>query len=650
MRKYRLLLFVLLILGTFSGCGNNGTLESISLKEGSQVNYQINATELTDFTVYKEFSSGVIESLPLSETMISEEDLELLEQVGNHNITLTVEDIDTIVTFVVYETMVDKSLITIYMDVYEMQYTTLTYEEWLETIKGEDGVGIDSISINDVGHLIIVYDDGSIEDAGQVSNVAQAADGYYLVNFYGIEGFIISSQLVAEGSSAVMDEYTAPNGYVFDGWDQEFDEVTMKMDIHPNYHKIVYTVSFVTHTDDVENDIENVEYNQTITLPYVEKEGYTFLGWYLGEEPSSGLFTNNSNVTSDITLHALWEPQSYDVEYMTYYNTTVSLGSYQYGEEVDLPTMNLTDNIVIDGWYTDMFYNTPFDFSSMPANDVILYAKYYQFDYTIYSDSELGDVVSIHDYIGDYNHVNVPSYINDLPVYEISMNAFKGANFQTITLPETLQIIGFSAFMECTNLESIEIPDSVTSIGNFAFRDNASLQSVVLPSSLTAISTGLFYNDPSLTSINIPEGVTVIGSGAFFMAGFEHIELPSSLIYIGDYAFQSSSLIDIVIPEGVTEIRQYTFFGNSNLQSVTIPASIHTIYPDAFQYDEALEYIYVDEGNEDFISDEGVLYTAGYDTLILYPSAKSSIAYSIPTSTTTIEDLAFNAFKCIDFT
>ena len=59
------------------------------------------------------------------------------------------------------------------------------------------------------------------------------------------------------------------------------------------------------------------------------------------------------------------------------------------------------------------------------------------------------------------------------------------------------------------------IPNSVTIIGNSAFYGCESLTSINIPNSVTTIGKGAFCGCDSLTSINIPNSVTMIGNWAF---------------------------------------------------------------------------------------------------------------------------------------
>ena len=87
--------------------------------------------------------------------------------------------------------------------------------------------------------------------------------------------------------------------------------------------------------------------------------------------------------------------------------------------------------------------------------------------------------------------------------------------FAAYTIPDSVTIIGDSAFSHCTSLTSVTIPDSVTSIGNRAFADCTSLTSVTIPNSVTIIGDSAFSNCTSLTSVTIPDSVTSIGGSAF---------------------------------------------------------------------------------------------------------------------------------------
>ena len=114
----------------------------------------------------------------------------------------------------------------------------------------------------------------------------------------------------------------------------------------------------------------------------------------------------------------------------------------------------------------------------------------------------------------------------------------------SITIPDSLTIIGWYAFYGCSSLKTITIPDSVTNIGWYAFSNCSSLKTITIPDSVTRIEDETFSNCSILTSIIIPDSVTSIGSLAFS---------------------NCSSLTEIIIPYSVANLNEKIFDGCDSL-------------------------------------------------------------------------------------
>ena len=73
--------------------------------------------------------------------------------------------------------------------------------------------------------------------------------------------------------------------------------------------------------------------------------------------------------------------------------------------------------------------------------------------------------------------LTIPDEIDGLKVVEIADRAFANNSFTgPLTFGENIQIIGTSAFSDCSSLEEIILPNSVTSIGEKAFEGCTSLK------------------------------------------------------------------------------------------------------------------------------------------------------------------------------
>lgn len=86
-------------------------------------------------------------------------------------------------------------------------------------------------------------------------------------------------------------------------------------------------------------------------------------------------------------------------------------------------------------------------------------------------------------------------------------------------IPQSVTVIGNSAFESCDGLESIVIPASVTEIDYYAFQGADNLKSVTFEkgSKLTVIRDSAFLSCDALETVDIPAGVTEIGRDAFYL-------------------------------------------------------------------------------------------------------------------------------------
>ncbi len=203
--------------------------------------------------------------------------------------------------------------------------------------------------------------------------------------------------------------------------------------------------------------------------------------------------------------------------------------------------------------------------------------------------------------------------------------------------------IGDEAFLLRDRLTSVTIPEGVTSIGDFAFSECDNLTSVTIPDSVTSIGENAFFVCLSLTDVTIPENLISIGDGAFMLCrSLENITIPKNVRIIGDSAFRDCrSLTNVTISNGVKIIDDRAFDGCSSLKNITIPSSVKFIGDGVFNSCSNLKSIIVDPENENYLSDDGVLFNKSKTVLIRYPSANKRKSYTIPNSVEIIADNAF---------
>jgi hypothetical protein len=101
----------------------------------------------------------------------------------------------------------------------------------------------------------------------------------YTVTFIDYDESVIAEVKVEEGKDAVAPDDPIREGYHFTGWDKAFNNVTEDFTVTAQYAINTYTVIFQDY-DGTELKSQTVEHGQDATAPDdPEREGYIFIGW-----------------------------------------------------------------------------------------------------------------------------------------------------------------------------------------------------------------------------------------------------------------------------------------------------------------------------------------------------------------------------------
>lgn len=169
-------------------------------------------------------------------------------------------------------------------------------------------------------------------------------------------------------------------------------------------------------------------------------------------------------------------------------------------------------------------------------------------------------------------------------VSAIRENAFRNADFTSVTLPEGLESIGASAFAGCAALETLSLPEELLRIEHSAFSMCTSLTKVTLPDGLGSLGAYAFYNCFSLKTVYLPLELLRIEEYTF--AGCQNLSrlyLPERLTYIEDAAFLNCKMLKkIDLPEGVKTIGKDAFHGCVSIKSVSFYDGISSVGSSAF--------------------------------------------------------------------
>ena len=111
---------------------------------------------------------------------------------------------------------------------------------------------------------------------------------------------------------------------------------------------------------------------------------------------------------------------------------------------------------------------------------------------------------------------------------------------------------------------------------------------------------------------------------------------------LSDMSHSNHTAETVIITEGIKEIESDVFYGNKNIKSISLPASLSAIGRHALFGCDKLVNITVSAQNQHFTTDEtGVLFSKDMTNLIVYPSALPNKEYTIPKTVTSICSNAF---------
>lgn len=225
-------------------------------------------------------------------------------------------------------------------------------------------------------------------------------------------------------------------------------------------------------------------------------------------------------------------------------------------------------------------------------------------------------------------------------VLSLPVRLFDGAGAGDIYLEKVvfaedcaLRSIGPEAFAH-TDLTEIVIPASVTVLGSDAFAGCASLTRVEYRAA-NALSQGI-------------SGSAFVGAGAeasTFVIGKEVVSVPDWLLYSLD---GQAAFATLEFEDGELEsIGTLAFAGTAFEGSVTLPSTLVTIGEGAFAMN-GLTAIYVAAGNENFVSQDGVLYSSDGAKLVAYPACRAQTDYVVKQGTEEICAYAFAGAQTLE--
>ena len=217
-------------------------------------------------------------------------------------------------------------------------------------------------------------------------------------------------------------------------------------------------------------------------------------------------------------------------------------------------------------------------------------------------------------------------------------------NSDTIVIPPSIKKIGSGTFSGVTNIKKVVIPGTVEEIGSNAFSNNTTLEEVTIEYGVKRVGQFAFKGCSNIKSLEFPDSITEIAYGAMSeCSSLTDIKLPNEIKKLNQYVLAGTAITDITIPDKVETISGYSLEKCKSLRKIVIPKSVLEIQSGAFWSDKNLSEVVIEEENNNFKFENGLLISK--DGKIVYWGILNKTNIEIPDGATTIIRNAFVGSK-----
>ena len=225
--------------------------------------------------------------------------------------------------------------------------------------------------------------------AGTTGNIILYAHWDYVstIIFESNGGSPVNSISNVEGTTISAPVAPTKEHYTFAGWysdaalknaysftTQPAEDITLYAKWTPVVYEIEYVLNGGTNS---ENNVVEYTVEDKIELYAPSKVGYTFIGWFTDAEFTSSVVTELKVGTSGkITLYAHYSINKYTISFESNGGTSVSAITQNYATSVTAPEAPSKNGYTFAGWYSNTSLTSKYTFSTMPADNITLYAKW----------------------------------------------------------------------------------------------------------------------------------------------------------------------------------------------------------------------------------------------------------------------------------
>ena len=389
----------------------------------------------------------------------------------------------------------------------------------------------------------------------------------FTISFNSDGGTEVEPLTVLDGGFAVKPADPTKENHKFLGWyigDNEYTfgvAVVRDLKLTAKWAPMEYELSFDPDNGEESFTLISV-WGEEFTAPIPKREGYNFLGWYLGD----GIYSFDT-VDRNVSLKARWAQSSSGLTFTLSSDgesyTVTGIGDFN-GDRLTVPSHY--DGKPVSAIGDNAFYGTQIKYVRIP-----------------------GTVKSV-GFMAFASCTSLTEAVIDNGAQTLDSSFYGCTSLTKVTLADSIKKLD-NAFRGCTALTNITLPESTVSANN-AFRDCTSL---VMNESDGGLYLGTAKNpyymlmnvlDKGVTSFKINTGTVVIHTGALSdCSSISELSIPSSVKYIYGNAFKNcSSLTTVIIPSSVTTVASFAFSDCTGLTTVYVPHTVTEMGYHAFEH------------------------------------------------------------------
>ena len=220
------------------------------------------------------------------------------------------------------------------------------------------------------------------------------SEDYHIVHFISNFDTEVPSQQVLKGSALSVPNITR-EGYTLEGWYTSLNNGAI-LDEKWSFTSNVVNTNFTLYAKWLPNEFTitlelnggvgettlTERYTLPIDAPLPEKEGHTFDGWFTDSEITNP-YVFTTMPPQNFILYAKWNINAYTITFEANDGSIVDPITQDYATVITEPITPTRIGYTFAGWYSDEELTISYTYTTMPSEDLTLYAKWNTITYNI---------------------------------------------------------------------------------------------------------------------------------------------------------------------------------------------------------------------------------------------------------------------------